>query len=200
MRHRNAVINGALAVAVCAEAGVGYSIVHSSGGSSGAAAVRTTAVQRGTVRATVSGTGNVTSAVATAVSFTTCSGTVTSIEASVGAHVHSGQKLAAVDSTQARQAVSTAQLNYDGALTNRSNALTSAESGSRPSGFPSRSRPSNPPSGTAAPSARPSEGRFGPNSALTKTIQAALKASGITLPNRPSRSLGGAPPSASPTR
>ncbi len=81
------------------------------------------AVARRTVTSSVTGTGNVEPKAQANVNFK-AAGTLTEIDVTVGDHVTTGQKLAAIDSTAEQVAVSNAQANVGTAQANLQAALT----------------------------------------------------------------------------
>lgn len=114
-------INGPLAVAVVAIAGVSYA---SATGGTASAAPQTSAVARGTVMATVSASGSLEPGRDLGLSFTT-GGKVTAIDVRPGQRVSAGQVLARVDATSSRQSLATARASLAAAEA----ALTAAEQG-----------------------------------------------------------------------
>jgi macrolide-specific efflux system membrane fusion protein len=101
------VVNGLLGVLLVGGAGYGYASLNGSSGNSKVAGGVGT-VQRGTLLQSVTATGSVASTNTQSLSFG-ASGTVTAIEAQVGARVHKGDVLARLDSTGAKENVSVAQ-------------------------------------------------------------------------------------------
>jgi multidrug efflux pump subunit AcrA (membrane-fusion protein) len=127
MKRRSTIVNGFLVVAVFAAGGFGYLLL--AGDSGAVATARTETVERGTVLSTVSATGTVVSPDDVGASFVS-SGTLTRVAVEVGDEVAAGEVLAAIDKTEARQAVAAAKSGLASAKSNLAEAQgdqTSAE-------------------------------------------------------------------------
>ncbi|MBO0840879.1 MAG: biotin/lipoyl-binding protein, partial [Sciscionella sp.] len=109
-----------IAVLLAAAIGAYFLIFHKSS-TNNASGVRTVAASTNNVTETVTASGSVTSAYSGNVGFDT-SGTVSSIDVSVGQSVTKGQKLATLDDAQASLQVEVAQENLTTAQTNLTNA------------------------------------------------------------------------------
>jgi macrolide-specific efflux system membrane fusion protein len=127
-RRRAVLINSVLGVVVIAGAGGAYAAVHSGQStSSGGATARVATVTKGTVLATVSGSGTLSSPNDAGLDFTT-GGTLTAVDVKPGDKVTTGQVLAKVDATAAKETLTQDQAARDAAKAN----LAKVEEGELP--------------------------------------------------------------------